>query len=203
MATVSERLAKLMATGKYTYDELEKVTGIPRSSLQRYATGQTNKVPLAAVERIAAAFHMPAEDLAGWADESPTKGVKIPVLGFVPAGVPIEAIQEVLDHEEITPELAKTGEFFGLRVKGSSMSPRIQDGDTVIVKCQDDVESGQIAIVLVNSEDATCKKVIKHGDNIALMPLNPAYEPRFFGAEEVRRLPVRVIGRVIELRAKI
>lgn len=87
------------------------------------------------------------------------RGVRIPVLGRVVAGIPIEAVEEILDYEEITPELAATGEFFALKIRGHSMEPRMMEGDVVIVRKQEDVESGDVAIVLVNGNEATVKRV--------------------------------------------
>ena len=130
------------------------------------------------------------------------KGVKIPILGDVAAGVPIEAVENIVDYEEIDTALAATGEFFGLRVKGASMSPRILDGDVVIVRKQDDAETGDIAVVLVNGDSATVKKIKKMPDGIQLIPTNPAYDPMYYTAAEVEALPVRIIGRVVELRGK-
>lgn len=99
-------------------------------------------------------------------DDSPP--VKIPVLGNVAAGIPISAIEEILDYEEIPAKMAKRGSYFGLRIKGDSMSPRILHGDTVIVRQQPDVESGDIAIVRINGDEATCKRVLKQEDSITL-----------------------------------
>lgn len=151
-------------------------------------------------------FNVSADYLLGNSDirgnTQTKKGVKIPVLGSVPAGIPVQAITDILDYEEITPELAKTGDFFGLRIQGDSMSPRIMDGDTVIVRAQDDVTSGDIAIVLIGGEDATCKRVKKESNGLWLLGLNPAFTPLFFSREDVQVLPVRIIGKVVELRAK-
>lgn len=130
------------------------------------------------------------------------KGIKIPVLGRVAAGIPITAVEDILDYEEIEESLAKTGEFYGLQIKGTSMEPRMKEGDVVIVRRQDDVESGEIAIVLVNGDDATCKRVVKHENGLSLISLNPVFPPRFYTDDEVRKLPVQIIGRVVELRAK-
>ena len=130
------------------------------------------------------------------------KGVKIPVLGDVAAGVPIEAVENVVDYEEIDQALAATGDFFGLRIKGSSMAPRILEGDVVIVRKQDDAETGDIAVVLVNGDSATVKKIKKMPEGIQLIPTNPAYDPMYYTAAEVESLPVRIIGRVVELRGK-
>lgn len=130
------------------------------------------------------------------------KGIKIPVLGRVVAGVPVEAVQDVIDYEEIDEEMAKTGEFFALQIKGDSMEPRIKSGDVVIVRKQDIVDSGDVAIVMVNGDDATCKKFVKHKNGVSLVSMNPAYTPMFYTMDEVESLPVRILGRVMELRAK-
>ena len=89
------------------------------------------------------------------------KGVRIPVLGRVAAGIPIEAIEDIDEWEEIPEAMAKNGEYFALRIKGESMSPKLQPGDIVIVKKQNDVDTGDTAIVLVNGNDATVKQIKK------------------------------------------
>lgn len=157
------------------------------------------------VQRLADYFKIEKTDLIderGSSSRHISKGVKIPVLGRVAAGVPIEAIEDVIDEEEITQEMARTGNFFGLRIKGNSMAPDIHDGDTVIVKQQDDAENGEIVIVLVNGSDATCKRIRKYRDRIELIPNNPSYEPTEYTNQEIEELPVRVIGKVVELRRK-
>lgn len=134
--------------------------------------------------------------------EHPSKGVTINVYGRVAAGIPIEMIEDIIDTEEITQEMARAGEFFGLKIKGNSMEPRIKEGDTVIVRKQDDAETGDTVIVTVNGTDATCKRLKKYRDGIELIPNNPSYDPKFYTNEEIESKPVRVIGRVVELRAK-
>jgi repressor LexA len=136
------------------------------------------------------------------AKEGKPKGVRIPVYGAVAAGIPIEAIEDIVDYEEIDQELAATGEFFGLRIKGSSMEPRICEGDVVIVRRQADADTGDVAIVIVNGYNATVKRIKKETTGITLIPFNPAYEVRYYSAEDVERLPVRIIGKVVELRGK-
>lgn len=130
------------------------------------------------------------------------KGVVINVLGRVAAGIPIEAIEDVIDTEEITEELASTGEFFGLQIHGKSMEPRMKEGDIVIVRKQDDAESGDIVIAMVNGDEATCKKLIKHEQGISLVSFNSEYEPMYFTPIDIQEKPVKIIGRVVELRAK-
>lgn len=126
----------------------------------------------------------------------------IPVLGRVAAGTPIEAVEDILDYEEIDAKTAASGEYFALQIKGQSMEPRIKDGDVVIIRKQNDCNSGDIAVVLVNGDEATVKRIKKRPEGIMLIPSNPAYEPMFYSNEDIEKLPVTIIGKVIELRAK-
>ena len=111
------------------------------------------------------------------------KAIRVPVLGNVAAGIPIEAIENVIDYEEISEELAHTGDFFALKIKGDSMEPRICNGDVVIVRKQNYAESGDLVIVLVNGDSATCKKLAKYPSGIGLIPFNQAYEPLFYSSQ--------------------
>jgi repressor LexA len=131
------------------------------------------------------------DDLTGASQTATAKGsvLRVPILGRIPAGVPLEMIEDVEGYEEIP---WRPGEFFGLRVRGSSMAPAIQDGDLVILKKQEDVENGQIAAVSIGGEDATLKKVQKVDGHVVLLPLNPAYDPMLFPASSVRILGLLV-----------
>lgn len=130
------------------------------------------------------------------------RAVTINVLGRVAAGIPLEAIEDIIDTEEISEEMAKTGEFFGLQINGDSMEPKFSKGDVVIVRKQDDAESGDIVIAMVNGDDATCKRLKKYQEGIALISINLAYDPMYFSNKEIEEKPVRIIGKVVELRAK-
>lgn len=130
------------------------------------------------------------------------RGVVIDVLGRVAAGIPINAVEDIIDTEEITEEMAATGEFFGLQIHGDSMEPKFSEGDVVIVRKQSDAESGDIVIALVNGDDATCKRLKKYEHGIMLLSNNPTYEPMVFSWKDIKDKPVEIIGRVVELRAK-
>ncbi len=130
------------------------------------------------------------------------KAVRVPVLGRVAAGIPISAIEDIIDYEEISEKMAHTGTFFALKIKGYSMEPKIENGSIVIVRQQEDVESGSIVIALVNGDDAVCKKLIKSKNGLSLVSLNPAYDPMIFTNSEVDSLPVKIIGKVVEIRTK-
>ncbi len=127
----------------------------------------------------------------------------IPVFGRVAAGVPLEAIGDIVDQEQLSPDMDSSYEYAGLVIHGNSMSPHFIEGDTVIVRLQDDVESGDTAIVFVNGTDATCKIVKKVDDGIELHSINPDYGVMFFTHEQIKSLPVKIWGKVVELRRKI
>lgn len=128
--------------------------------------------------------------------------LKIPVLGTVAAGIPISAVEDILDYEEVPQSWENQGEFFALKIKGDSMKPDINDGDTVIVRQQSTANNGDVVIALVNGDDATCKKFEKLDNGIMLISNNSKYSPMYFSNEEVVTKPVVIIGKVVELRRK-
>lgn len=186
-------------------DALAKLTGYTdRSSITKIEKGQVD-LQQSKIELFAKALGTTSRDLVGWDTESSSpekKGITINVLGRVAAGIPIEAIENIIDTEEITEELARTGNFFGLQIHGDSMIPNICDGDVVIVRQQEDAETGDIVIATVNGTDATCKRLRKYKDGIELIANNPTYEPMDFSNQEIIEKPVRIIGKVVELRRK-
>lgn len=132
-------------------------------------------------------------------------GYKIPVLGSVAAGTPINAVEEILGYQYLEDTYKDDGcSYFALHIHGRSMEPTIMDGDTVIVRQQSSVDSGDIAIVLVDGEDATAKEIKESADGITLIGHNTAvYTPHFYSTQEVNDLPIQIIGRVIEVRRKL
>lgn len=125
---------------------------------------------------------------------------RVPIVGRVAAGRPIVADEEIIGYEYIDNKYSKDGhEYFGLRIVGKSMEPTIMDGDIVIVRRQNYVENGEIAIVLIDGEEATAKEVKESADGITLIGHNAAvYTPHFYSAQEVKNLPVQIIGRVVQ-----
>ncbi len=125
------------------------------------------------------------------------------VYGTIPAGIPMECIEDVIDTEEISQDMLKGGkQYFGLRVKGNSMEPEYLDGDTLILEKVDNCESGDDAVIMVNGNDGTFKRVFKNENGIILQPLNSEYAPLVFTNEQIENLPVKVIGIVEEIRRK-
>lgn len=199
----SKRLSEMMQQENINQVELSKIIGVSESTVGKWILCKS--MPrMGIIQKLADHFHVGKSYFLEEApkDSSPIgRGVRIPVLGRVVAGIPIEAVEEILDYEEITPELAATGEFFALQVKGDSMLPKLEEGDIVIVKKQEDVETGDIAIVLVNGDEATIKQVKKVEGGIMLYGFNPdVYEPHFYPNRQIESLPVRILGKVIESR---
>lgn len=205
MTDIGKRIKEKRESLGMTQEELAAKLGYKnKSSIAKIETG-TNDIVQSKVVEFANILDTTVAYLMGWENipiSSKRKGVVINVLGRVAAGVPIEAIENVIDTEEITEELARTGTFFGLQIHGNSMEPKMSEGDIVIVRQQDDAESGEIVIVTVNGTDATCKRLRKYRDGIELISNNPSYEPIFYTNEEIENKPVKIIGRVVELRAK-
>ncbi len=195
-------LKKLMQEKGIGQRELARQLGISATTVSGWCNGL--KVPrMGKIETLAAFFHVEKSDLIEpQTEKRQEKGVKIPVLGYVRAGIPVEAVEEILDYEEIPESMAMRGDFFGLKVKGDSMEPRICAGDVVIVRKQPDVESGEIAVVLVNGDEATVKRLMKQANGILLQAFNPVYPPLFFSTEDIEEKPVSVVGKVVELRGK-
>jgi SOS-response transcriptional repressors (RecA-mediated autopeptidases) len=133
-----------------------------------------------------------------------TDVLRIPVYGTIPAGVPMEAIENILGMEEAPAKWSRGGkEYFALKIKGDSMSPMYLDGDVIIFQKTPTCDSGKDCCVVVNGDDSTFKRVFISERGITLQPLNPAHEPRFYTNEEVENLPVEILGTVKELRRTI
>ena len=125
-------------------------------------------------------------------EELDKKGKIIPVLGDVAAGVPILAQQDIIGYEDIPADMAKTGEYFGLKIKGDSMEPKIHDNDIVIVKSMSDAENNDIVIAMINNE-ATCKRLHKYSNSVVLTAINPDYKPIEVTPDE----NIQILGKVV------
>ena len=186
-------------------DELAKRLGYKsRSTIAKIESGE-NDLTQKKVAAFAKALNVSIDFLMdGNRNENNSQGTRIPVLGTIVAGIPITAVENIIDYEEVSQEMAKTGEYFALVVKGSSMEPKIYEGDVVIVKKQSTVDNGDIAIVLVNGNEATIKQIQRSQSGITLVGFNVAvYPPHIYTNEEIEDLPVNVIGKAVEVRRKL
>ena len=199
-----DRLKILRLNKKISQQELAGVLGVDRTMIGKYEL-KNNTPSDEILTKMANFFNVEKAYLLGVEEKTKKKtGIKIPVLGRVVAGIPIEAITEIIDYEEITENVAATGEFFALIAKGDSMNPTIIDGDILIIRQQDTVADGQVAIILIDSMDATVKRVHVTEGGISLLGDNPAiFTPRFYTNAEIETLPIKIIGKVVEIRRKL
>lgn len=203
------RVRELRESKGIQQKELAIDLGVTQPTVSDWESGR--KVPSAKnTAKLADYFAVSVDYLLGRADkkEAPTTkemGIRIPVLGSVPAGIPIEAIEDILDWEEIPAAMCRGGkEYFGLQIKGNSMWPDYLPGDVVIVRRTPDWESGDDCVVYINGYEATLKKVkLEEDGSISIIPRNPNYPPRTYSAKEVAELPVSIAGVVVELRRKV
>lgn len=210
----SEKLKDLRKKQGFTQKEVAEKLGIIR---QTYAAYENNisEPDINTINTLATIFGVSKDYLLGNNGENPVPisqsnyevlkniksqaVIKIPLLGYIRAGAPTEAI-EIKEYIDVISPVYLHGDYFALTVKGDSMAPRFIEGDIVIVKKQPDVESGEIAVVIVNGFDATLKKVTKHENGISLIPFNHVYEPMFYSKKDIEELPVEILGKVVELR---
>lgn len=198
------RLKEARKAKGLTQVEVAKIIGISQNGYSDWERGR-NRVDAVSLNRLADLYGVSTEYLLG-VDESPSKSaIRIPVLGSVPAGIPLEAIEDVIDWEEIPADMSAGGhEYFALKVQGDSMWPEYLPGDVVIVRKQPTCESGDDCVVYVNGYDATLKTVRLNPEDqsLTIVPINQQYSPRTFTAEEIQNLPVSIAGVVVELRRK-
>ena len=198
--------------GYSTYD-VNKLCDISPSYLSLFETGK-RKPSAVVLRKLAPIYNLDYLDLyekAGYLDlaeseklsNNTSNSAVVFVYGTIPAGIPMECIEDIIDTEEISADMLKGDkQYFGLKIKGNSMEPEYLDGDTIILEKTEDCESGDDAVVMVNGDDGTFKRVFKNDNGIILQPLNPAYAPLVFTNEDIEKLPVRILGVVVEIRRK-
>lgn len=198
------KLKQLRENANLSQAKLAQKLHIAQSTVGMWESGK-NKPEYNTLLKIAEIFNVSIDYLTGGGDGPPssTNGVWIPVLGKVQAGIPIEAVEEIIDYEEISKSMAEQGDYFALQIKGDSMEPQLYENDVAIVKQQNDCDSNDIAVVLVNGDVATVKRIKKRPEGLMLIPNNPTYEPMFYNNEQIANLPVTIIGKVVEIRRKL
>lgn len=214
--TIGERIKARRNELGLSAEEVARKIGKDRSTVYRYESNDIVKLPTTVLEPLARALNTTPAALMGYGEDKEVippissakaparKGNRIPVLGRVAAGIPIEAVQDIEDYEDIPASWGDPREYFALKIQGHSMEPRIWDGDVVIARKMPDVDSGSVAVVFVDGEDATVKQIKKSDEGITLIGWNPAvYTPKFYTWAEVEKLPVQILGIVKEVRGKI
>ena len=193
------RIGELRRNANMKQIELCKLLGISQATLSSWENGKYEP-DINQLRELSKIFDTSIDYIVG---NSPA-GRPVPVLGTIPAGVPLEAIEDVLDYEDLPESMFSGGrEYFALKIQGDSMLPRYEDGDVVILRKQDSCESGQDCAVMVNGNDATFKRIRISEKTLTLQPLNPAYEPIVYTKKEVADLPVRILGVAVEIRRAV
>lgn len=196
-------IRELRKSRKLSQKDLAEKLNVHQTAVSQWEQNRTMP-DIDMIKKLADFFEVTTDYILG--NTKTSKGVeinahRINVYGHVPAGIPLEAVEDIIDWEEIPSDWIKDGsEFLALKVKGASMHPKYIDGDIVIIKKQPDCESGQDAVVFVNGYDATLKRVLKNESSIILQPLNPEYETKIYREGDE---PITILGIVVELRRKI
>lgn len=195
---IYERVKALCDNQNLAVTALEKKLGFGRGTIGKWRHAAPSSKSLTAV---ADYFNISVTWLLNGASEDGEEW--IPLYEYVSAGY--GAVMNAVSVGYIDLKPPKDGyEYFALKVRGNSMAPRISDGDVVIVRKQNDVKSGEIAIASINGDEATCKQIIKSESGIAFVGLNTdVYSPTFFTNEEIEKLPITILGKVIRVVAEL
>lgn len=202
------RIRELRRAKGMTLKQLGDVLGMAESTISQYETGK-RQPDNETIWKLGEFFGVTVGYLLGVENDrnesTQPNAVRIPVLGSIPAGIPIEAIEDIIDWEEIPTSMCSGGrEYFALLVKGDSMWPDYLPGDVVIVRKTPACESGDVCVVYVNGFEATLKQVkLGEDGSLTTVPRNQNYNPRTYSPEEIQSLPVSIAGVVVELRRKI
>lgn len=207
---IANNIKELRRRSGLNQTEFAKKIGVTQGAISLWEGGRTrpNAEQLKAISDV---FGVSIESIISDKRPSPparprhaAAPIRVPVLGSIPAGIPMEAIEDIIDYEEVPADWGRGGqEYFALKIRGNSMKPVYLNGDVLIFCRQDTCDSGQDCAVMVNGDDATFKRVRRTSDGITLQPLNPDFEPRHYSNKEIEELPVRVLGVVVEIRRKI
>ena len=203
-------LKELREKRELSLRKVDELTNINYSHLNQIEHGQRNVTP-ALLKNLSSVYkvdYMELFEKAGYVDlinnEKQHSYTRIPVLGNIPAGIPIELIEDNLGYEDISEDMLKGGkEYFAVKVQGNSMEPQYLDGDVLIVLKQNSCENKQDCIVMVNGDDGTFKRVFISDTGITLQPLNNEYMPVFYTNKEVIEKPVKILGVVKEIRRSV
>ncbi len=209
MSAVNEKLKYYRKLKKISYSKLSDLTGIPKATLQRYETGTTKKIPLDALTTIEEALKIIPGTLMGWIDNEnnrdnnltalPQSNIYLrPIFDSVAAGFGAIAQDTIIGYMPTYISCSSEKEqYIWVNVKGDSMSPLIDDGSKILIKKQSSIDSGRIAVVLIDDEEAVVKKVVYDDDWIELQSINPYYPPRRFTGAETHKL--KILGLVKEV----
>lgn len=197
---LGERIRNRRLSLELTLEDLGEKVGVRKSTVMKWESGAIENMRQDKIALLSKALKVSPLWIMGLEESNEyTNSINIPVYGSIPAGVALEAIEDIQGYEDIPVDWTKGDkEYIALKVKGDSMYPKYLEGDTVILLLQPDCESGQDCACYVNGYDVTLKTVIKENICIKLNPINPNYAPKTYKKGEVT-----ILGVVKELRRKI
>jgi len=200
---MADRIKELRLAAGLTQEELGVKIGLQKSAIAKYENGRVENIKRSTIQAMADLFQVRPSYILGFEDKEekkqPPEHNGVPLLGRIAAGTENEIFDDVYDWIPFEP--TDGGKYFALRVRGESMTPTLMDGDIIIVRSQSEVRSGDIAVVTINGNEATCKEVQVSGDGLALIGHNTSvYTPHFYSAEDVEHMPIVIRGKVVSMR---
>ena len=181
---VGNRLRQAREEKHITLEEAGAKVGVHKSTVLRWENGETEKIKLPIIKALADYYNVNPVWLMGYdvdkyATKKDTLGnpvSPIPLLGSVKAGYNYLAQENWIGTVDVETSLVgDSKDYFALKVKGDSMAPVFVEDDIVIIKKQNDCENNEYAVVIINGDEGTLKKIKKTDNGIILQPLNPAY----------------------------
>lgn len=203
MSITAERILAAMKAQRISYASLEGLTGVPKSALQRYATGATPKIPAERLKAIANALQCSTGYLLGETDRASRQEIlnqvaiaptgSVPVIGTIRAGMPVAAKEDILGWLPV--DVHNPEEYFWLIVDGDSMQGAgILPGSKVLIHKQSTAENGSIVACRLNGDDATLKRFQQKDETVVLLPENPAYQPIILSTSDFAAGDAEIIG---------
>ena len=186
---LSELITYYRRINGMSLEAIGDIVGVAKSTVKRWESGESKNIPDSKLEKLSELFGIDVFTFLN--------GQVKPILGYVKAGYDLFASENLLGYEEVTKKEAGQGDYY-LKVQGDSMNgSRINDGDLVYVKTCQDVDNGDIAVVLLDQNEVTIKKILKKEHSLILMATNPFYEPRIFNEEDIKSQRIQIIGKVL------
>lgn len=209
----AKRLRLCREQREETLEQVARVLGVNKTTVMRWESGSTPNISRATLNLLAQHFGVTVEWLRGEEAAYPhnnrslssgvttQSAVSLPILGTVRAGFGGGVFEEVIGYETTSADRVQTGEeYCWFQVSGDSMTPLINEGDLVLIRRQEQVDSGDYAVAVIDNEEGTVKRILLTPDGLELHSVNPYYPPRRFVGEDAGR--VRILGRMMESKRK-